>query len=177
MTYSGPLTRYAKLRVAHAPGMPGTFSRHRKLLVSDPGTHHGTCLTHVPWCMSGSLTRCCRENVPGIPGACATRNFKYLVRGPWSVTFSFSALEETLDCYTEVFRDCTDEELDAYDLLESYQNARTSLEMSCGYKWNLGVRFNVKTIFPFQWKSLQFVSLKKSCLSRQEKNMILCELS
>ena len=25
----GPLTRYIKLRVAHAPGMPGTFSRHR----------------------------------------------------------------------------------------------------------------------------------------------------
>ena len=24
------------------------------------------------------------ENVPGIPGACATCNFMYLVRGPWS---------------------------------------------------------------------------------------------
>ena len=22
---------------------------------SDPGMHHGTCVTHVPWCMSGSL--------------------------------------------------------------------------------------------------------------------------
>ena len=43
----------------------------RKPLVSDPGMHHGTCVTHVPWCMSGSLT--CDEggNVPGIPGACA----------------------------------------------------------------------------------------------------------
>ena len=28
-----------------------------KPLVSDPGMHHGTCVTHVPWCMSGSLTR------------------------------------------------------------------------------------------------------------------------
>ena len=31
------------------------FPRHRfqrKLLVSDPGMHHGTCVTHVPWCMS-----------------------------------------------------------------------------------------------------------------------------
>ena len=27
-----------------------------KPLVSDPGMHHGTCVTHVPWCMSGSLT-------------------------------------------------------------------------------------------------------------------------
>ena len=35
------------------------FPRHqlqRKPLVSNPGMHHGTCVTHVPWCMSGSLT-------------------------------------------------------------------------------------------------------------------------
>ena len=43
----------------------------RKQLVSDPGMHHGTCVTHVPWCMSGSLTCGDGENVPGIPGACA----------------------------------------------------------------------------------------------------------
>ena len=61
------------------------FPRHRlqrKPLVSDTGMHHGTCVTHVPWCMSGSLTRGGGENVPGIPGACATCNFKYLARGP-----------------------------------------------------------------------------------------------
>ena len=49
-----PLTRYVKLWVAHAPGMPGTFYPPPR--VSDPGMHHGTCVTHVPWCMSGSLT-------------------------------------------------------------------------------------------------------------------------
>ena len=43
----------------------------RKPLVSDPGMHHGTSVTHVPWCMSGSLTCGDGENVPGIPGACA----------------------------------------------------------------------------------------------------------
>ena len=61
------------------------FPRHRlqwKLLVSDPGMHHGTCVTHVPWCMPRTLTRGGGENVPGIPGACATRNFMYLARGP-----------------------------------------------------------------------------------------------
>ena len=76
----GPLTSYVKLRVAHSPEMPGTFSPPP--LVSDPGMHHGTCVTHVPRCMSGSLTRGGEENVPVIPGACATRNFTYLVRGP-----------------------------------------------------------------------------------------------
>ena len=50
----GPLARYVKFRVAHAPGMPGTFSPPP--LVSDPDMHHGTGVTHVPWCMSGSLT-------------------------------------------------------------------------------------------------------------------------
>ena len=38
----------------HAPGMPGTFSPSPQ--VSDPDMHHGTCVTHVPWCMPGSLT-------------------------------------------------------------------------------------------------------------------------
>ena len=51
------------------------FPRRRFLrepLVSDPGMHHGTCVTHVPWCMPGSLTCGDGENVPGIPGACAS---------------------------------------------------------------------------------------------------------
>ena len=43
----------------------------RKPLVSDPSMHHGTC-------MSGSLTCGDGENVPGIPGACASAIFAYL---------------------------------------------------------------------------------------------------
>ena len=63
------------------------FPRQRlqmKPLDSDRGMHHGTCVTHVPWCMSGSLTRDGGVNVPGIPGACTTRNCTYLARGPYS---------------------------------------------------------------------------------------------
>ena len=44
----------------------------------------------VPWCMSEPLTRGDGENVPGIPGACTTRNFTYLVRGPWMTMIFFS---------------------------------------------------------------------------------------
>ena len=69
----------------NAGNIPPRRRFQRKPLVSDPGMHHGTCDTHVPWCMSGSLNRGGGENVPGIPGACATRNFTYLERGPWSV--------------------------------------------------------------------------------------------
>ena len=88
--FHGPLIRYVKLRVEHASGMPGTFSP--PLRVSDPDIHHGTYITHVPWCMPGSLT--CGifdvgggENVPGIPGTLATRNFMYLIRGPWQTIY------------------------------------------------------------------------------------------
>ena len=52
-SFNGPLTRYLKLRDAHAPGMPGTFPPPSR--VSDPDMHHGTCVTHVPWSMPGSL--------------------------------------------------------------------------------------------------------------------------
>ena len=58
----------------------------RKPLVSDPGMHHGTCVTHVPWCMSGSLTRGDGENVPGIPGACAPAILRI-----WQEAHGFSA--------------------------------------------------------------------------------------
>ena len=60
------------------------FPHHRlqrKWLVSDSGMYPGTCVTHVPWCMSGSLTSRSGENTPGILGACATRNVTYLVKG------------------------------------------------------------------------------------------------
>ena len=61
------------------------FPRHqlqRKPPISDPAMHHGTCVTHVSWCMSGSLNRGGGINVPSIPGACATRKFAYLARVP-----------------------------------------------------------------------------------------------
>ena len=51
--------------------MPGTFSPPPR--VSDPDIHHGTCVTHVPWCMPGSLTsgflwsRRRRKTIPAFP--------------------------------------------------------------------------------------------------------------
>ena len=50
----GPLARYVKLRVAHAPGMPGTLSPPPR--ASNHDMDHGTCVTHMPRCMPGSLT-------------------------------------------------------------------------------------------------------------------------
>ena len=72
--------------VGGACGGRELFPRHRsqrKPLVNDPDMHHGTCVTHVPWCMSGWLTRGGGENVSGILGACAIRNLRYVTIGPW----------------------------------------------------------------------------------------------
>ena len=64
-----------------------TCSFKYECVVCDTTCHHVNfviiCVTNVPWCMSGSLTRGSGENVRGIPGVCTTRNFTYLVRGPW----------------------------------------------------------------------------------------------
>ena len=73
----GPLTIFVKLRVAHAPGMPGNVFPATDLKGSP------WAATHVPWCMPGSLTRGGGENLPGILGTCATGDFTYLSRGPW----------------------------------------------------------------------------------------------
>ena len=82
----GPLARYVQLRVPHAPEMPWPFTRHHGLAIP-------TCITARAWL---TCRNACRdrqlvsfevgggENVLGIPGACATRNFTYLVRGPHS---------------------------------------------------------------------------------------------
>ena len=67
----------------------------RKPLVNDPGKYHGTCVTHEPLYMLGSLTRGGGDNVPGFPGACATPNLRYLVRGPWPLERQGKCLHDT----------------------------------------------------------------------------------
>ena len=77
----GPLTRWVAVHRECKERFPCNRVQ-RKLILSDPVIHYVTCVTHVPWCMSGSLTRGVGENVPGIPGTCTTHNFTNLVRGP-----------------------------------------------------------------------------------------------
>ena len=76
------------------------FPRHRlqrKPLVSDPGMHHGTCVTHAPWRMPEPLNRNGGENVPGIPDACGTQNLAHLVRGPcFRMALSYWRLDDIM---------------------------------------------------------------------------------
>ena len=92
---SWTFSRYVKLRVAHAPGM---FSPPPQ--VSDPDMHHGTCVTHVPWCMPGSLTSgFLWSQWRGIRSRYSRRKrnlqFAYLARGPlWWISVFTGAQDE-----------------------------------------------------------------------------------
>ena len=82
----GPLPRYVKLRVVH---VLGTFS-------SSPGVSDPDIITARVWCpcrdacrdrlLAFSVDVNGGENVPGIPDACTTRNFTYLVRGAYAAS-------------------------------------------------------------------------------------------
>ena len=75
------------------------FPRHRlqkKPLVSDHGMRHARAVMHVGIATSGG-----GENVPGIPGACATRNFTYLVRDPY-VMMHIVFLSNVFLCWNEI---------------------------------------------------------------------------
>ena len=63
------------------PATAGKQSRHASRHVRDARAvmHAGMANSRFP------LNSTVGENVPGIPGACATRDFTYLVRGPWHV--------------------------------------------------------------------------------------------
>ena len=63
------------------PVTAGERSRHASRHV-----HHARAVMHAGFANQRfHLKSAAGENVPGIPGACATCNFTYLVRGPWCV--------------------------------------------------------------------------------------------
>ena len=78
-----------KIAGAHAPSMPTTFSLPPR--VRDPDMHHGTCVTHVPWCMPGSPTRgfhwsrCRGKTFPAFP---AHAHPQFYVSGKRPMQFS-----------------------------------------------------------------------------------------
>ena len=156
-----------KLRDAHAPGMSGTFSPPQR--VSNPDMHHGTCVTHVPWCMPGSLTSGSLwsrwwGNVPVIPDACATRNFTHLVRGPWSNLITvgiypdmFSYLLLTKIVFIQ-WSECGEAFVFFFSLTHWGQNKMTAVSQtgfSSEFSWILGRELGPSGVSPNQrsrWK-------------------------
>ena len=125
------------------------FSRHRrqwKPLVSDPGMHHGTCVTHVRWCMSGSLNRGGGENVLGIPSACATRNFTYLARGPWICGFVCAAVCNSQWFTVSFFSSGSFNTLWLAQICHLFADDIKIFKLRLRFHWSLFLRFEL-TIF------------------------------
>ena len=57
--------------------------------------HHGTCVTHVPWCMSGSLTRQWCGKCPR--HSRRMRNSRFYVSGKRSMKFCVFLLMNSID--------------------------------------------------------------------------------
>ena len=99
-TYSTQWASYQirKLRIAHVLGMPGTLfpPTSKETVVSDPGMHHGTCVTHVSWCMSRSLTCGGEENVPDIPGASVNQKILRIWQEAYYNTLYIAATAPTM---------------------------------------------------------------------------------
>ena len=89
-----------KIVGVHAPGMPGTFSPSPQ--VSDPDMHHGTCVTHVPSCMPGSLTS--GFHVDGVGKhsrhSRRMRNVQFYVSGNEMFHKTWSSIEEVSYCFS-----------------------------------------------------------------------------
>ena len=94
----GPFARYAKLQVVHAPGMPGTFCP--PLGVSDPDMHHGTCVTHMPWCMTGSPTSCFRSSRWRGKRSRRMRNLQFCVSGKRFIGWQVNAARRSTSQWT-----------------------------------------------------------------------------
>ena len=128
--------------------MPWTLSQPP--LVSDPGMQQGhTCVTHVPWCMSGSLSRGGGENVPGITGACATPNYTYLARGPWDRVWTI--------CYLRI----SPKTSFAYNLARSYRVCeikRTTITI-CNFMGRT-------TMILYRWHPVLFRNSVTGCILR-----------
>ena len=77
----GPLARYVKLWFAHEPGMPGTFSPPptSKETAGYRSRHVSRHVRDARAVMHVGI-----ENVPDIPGAYATQEFTYLIKGSCS---------------------------------------------------------------------------------------------
>ena len=134
-----PLTRFVKLQVAYAPGLPGTFSSPPR--VSDPDIHHGTCMTHVPWCMPGLLSSgflWCRWRGKRFRHSRRMRNSQFCVSGKRPITYfsvaqSFWHFAQSTavkpPCYVQHFK--TDRIYET-DVMNERDFARCAYKMSFG---------------------------------------------
>ena len=103
----------------------------------------------IPTCITAHASRTCRdacwdrfvvvsfevgrgENVPSIPGACATRNFVYLVRGPWKKLCHYPRIP--IKSYYNL-------KIDIIRVLIQLLSAHICCKLNILYTWNRNILF------------------------------------
>ena len=98
-------------------------------------------LLAIPACITTRASRTCRdacrdrktrdgrENVPGIPGACASRNFMHLVRDPLTVRILYLMASHTTNCPDKIWS--------TTDSQYSMPSARPTKEISMKFQFRL----------------------------------------
>ena len=86
------------------------FPHHRlqrKPLVSDPDMHHGTWVTHVPWCMSGSLTRGGGKTSPAFPAHAQPVILRIWQEAHWFLQYDiiFTGDMDNFYCLLNIYHD------------------------------------------------------------------------
>ena len=140
---------------AHAPGMLGTFSPPP--LVSDPDMHHGTCVTHVPWCMPGSLTsrfllsRRRGKTFPAFPAHAQPAILRIWQEAHWITTVYIMFIYVTLHTiYTNIHPFTSEHEW--YEMLGVARTFSTAM-----FTWN-GICFASK-IIPCVLRLIKIISI------------------
>ena len=143
---NGPLTRYGKLLVAYLPRIPGTFS--------PPPTSKETATCRAVM-LVGIHNPHGGKNVPGIPGACATSNFKCLTRGPLGhkKLQRFFSMRQVTDnvkiVYCDERRHCMHDGF--FDYLQPCSRDQNS-GFGVNYNWHSVVRYCLMVCRVPQWK-------------------------
>ena len=116
-------------------------------LVSDPDIYHGTCVTQVPWCMSGSLTRGGGENGKTFPAFPAHVQSAILCicqeAHGWSINGAAHSVAPTCPYITTMF---------------TYVNLhKVSSCQGCSYLCRCVFRSSIRQPHPNHWLNEQFV--------------------
>ena len=100
--------------------------------VSDPDMHHGTCVTHMPWCMLG-LVNGGGEN---IPCAWETRIFTYLVKGPLQACVKYHDIVHLAFWYLSVAIIVRSKNLQSLEYVYDFKNVLLYILVALGSTCN-----------------------------------------
>ena len=147
------------------------FPRHRfqrKPLVSDPGMHHGTCVKHVPWCISGSLTNGGEENVicMSMATSCMMRKYGLHISLRYCDDYGLNAF---VKFDLKNFRPRSMKYLTIYRLLKEYF-AQWKFLILIGWDWSLLLRVQINIYWFGLWPKFVCLTWIREFIQTQQRS-------